>query len=131
FVEGGYGTSGNNAGWGVIAALDAMNQPLVAGVYVGWADYNNAPCNGVSLPAGVGSPKALFVSATQCDQTYCPLKSCIQFLQQLGYTVDFNDPLSPATCDCNGPCDGAIVRPHFKGFGSQSGIKPWILATSK
>lgn len=127
FVEG----SNNNAGWGVEAALDPINQPLVAGVYVDWAEYNNAPCKAVNTPAGAGSPRVLFISDTDCDDTYCPLKSCVMQVQGLGYDVTFDDPLSPATCDCEGACPGAIPRPHFKGQGSSAPIGPWVMATSK
>lgn len=127
FVEG----SNNNAGWGVEAALDPMNQPYLAGVYVDWAEYNNAPCKAVATPASPNSPRTLFISQTQCDDTYCPLKSCVQQVQGLGYDVTFDDPLSPATCDCMGACPGMIPRPHFKGPGSPAPIKPWVAATSK
>jgi hypothetical protein len=127
FVE----ADSNNAGWGVEAALDPMNQPFLAGAYVPWAEYNNAPCKAVAAAADVGSPKLLFISQSQCDDTYCPLKHCIDQVKGLGYDVTFTDPLSPATCDCDGPCPGAIDRPHFKGPGDASPIKPWVLATVK
>lgn len=127
FVEG----SNNNAGWGVEAALDPVNQPLVAGVYVDWAEYNNAPCKAVNTPAAAGSPRVLFISATQCDDTYCPLKSCVSQVQGLGYDVSFDDPLSPNSCDCMGACPGMLPRPHFKGQGSAAPIGPWVMATSK
>lgn len=126
FVEG----SNNNAGWGVEAALDPMNQPFLAGVYVDWAEYNNAPCKAVNTSADPSSPRVLLISQTQCDDTYCPLKSCVEQVQGLGYDVTFDDPLSPATCDCMGACPGSIPRPHFKGPGSAAPIKPWVMATS-
>lgn len=118
--------NGNNAGWGVMAGLDPTNHDYFAGIYVPWAEYNNAPCKGLSTPATPTSPDLYFVSASQCDDTYCPLKSCISTVQGFGYSVIFNDPLSPAVCDCNGACPGSIARPHFKGIGDTSGILPWM-----
>jgi hypothetical protein len=127
FIE----ADGNNAGWGMTAGLDPQNQPFLAGIYTPWAEYNNAPCTGVTAPADADSPKTMFVSKNACDDTYCPLKACIATVQALGYDVTFMDPLSPASCDCLGPCPGAIERPHFKGPGDPSAIKPWVLATTK
>lgn len=127
FVE----ADGNNAGWGVSAALDAASQPYVTGVYVPWAEYNNAPCRDVATAATAASPRALFISAAACDDTYCPLRSCIDQLRERGYDVTFRDPLTPATCDCRGACPGAIARPHFKGPGPSASIKPWVLATRR
>lgn len=127
FVE----ADGNNAGWGMAAGLDPVNQPFLAGVYTPWAEYNNAPCNGLNTPADGDSPRTMFVSKNACDDTYCPLKTCIANVQALGYDVTFDDPLSPATCDCDGPCPGLIDRPHFKGPGDASAIKPWVLSTIK
>ncbi len=127
FVE----ADGNNSGYGMTAGLDPINQPFLAGIYVPWAEYNCAPCKGVTTPAGANSPKTLFISKNACDDTYCPLKDCIGTVQALGYDVTFSDPLGPNTCDCVGACPGQIERPHFKGPGDPGPIKPWVLATVK
>lgn len=127
FVE----ADGNNAGYGVEAALDGANQPYVTGVYVPWAEYNNAPCRAVTAPAGPASPRALFISAAACDDTYCPLKSCIDQVRGHGYAVDFQDPLTAATCDCRGACPGSVARPHFRGPGASAPIGPWLQRVSR